>query len=93
MYPEKITEKSPDLFFINGRFSFLGISYRFEDKRFKTERDSKTIRRCVSDSFLITSEIKIAIAKMLLVHLCCVKNAVQMLKFGKTIKAVMGCSG
>ena len=93
MYPEKITEKTPDLYYINGRFSFLGISYRFEDKRFKTERDSKTIRRCVSDSFLITSEIEIAIAKMLLVHLCCVKNAEQMLQVGKTIKAVMGCSG
>ena len=92
MYPEKITAKSPDLFYINGRFSFLGISYRFEDKRFKTERDSKTIRWCVSDSFLITSENKIAIAKMLLVHLCCVKNAEQMFQVGKTIKAVMGCS-
>ena len=77
MYPEKIRKKSPNLLYINGRFSFLDISCRFETNDLKLSEIHK-LYRGVCDNFLITSEMKTAIAKILLVQLDWVKNAEQM---------------
>ena len=59
MYPEKnITEISSDFLYINQRFSFSDISYRFEDNNDLKLSDINKLNRGVSDNFLIRSQRK-----------------------------------